>query len=102
MSRKFDQHVIIQTLDNSPRVLFWDMDEFLVLFSPLFIGVALGSILVMGVGFLAKPLYMKIKRRSKRGFIFRHRLYWLLPKSLFVSCGVLKRAPASYIRTLSL
>lgn len=97
MARRYDQHIILKTLDNSPRILFWDLDEFLVMIAPLFIGMIVGSFLVMVSGILLKPAFSKAKRRFPRGRL-QHRMYWLLPTKAFRRFGMIERLPASHIR----
>jgi type IV conjugative transfer system protein TraL len=90
-------HPIIKTLDNAPRILFWSVDEFIVMFLPLFIGIFLGSLLVMALGIVAKPLYSKLKKRYPKS-ILRHLAYWTMPRKVFSHAGILKRVPPSHIR----
>lgn len=101
MSRVYDQHVIIKTLDNPPRMLFWDLDEFLVMITPFFVGMILSSILVMVSGFFLKIAYSSLKKEGQKGPI-RHRAYWLIPQGVNRSCGVLKKIPGSHIRRVVL
>lgn len=91
------QNLIIKTLDNAPRLLFWSADEFLLLAVPLFIGIVFGSFLLMISGFAIKPLLTRLKKRYPKGFL-KHRLYWILPKSAFSFSGTLKRVPPSHLR----
>lgn len=88
---------IYKTLDNVPRVLFWPIDEFLVLVIPMFLGVLIGSFLLMVLGIALKPFYMKAKKAFPKGSMI-HRLYWRLPKSAFNRFNVLKRLPESCLR----
>ena len=88
-------HPTLKTLDNSPRVLFWEVDEFLSLSVPLFLGIALGSLLLAISGIFLKQIYSKIKRKMPFGY-FIHRIYWMFPtRSLR---GVIKTLPPSHQR----
>ena len=102
MARRFDEHVILKTLDNQPRILFWELDEFLVMTVPVMLGIGVGSFLLMISGFIAKPFYSKIKRCNRRRRQLLHTLYWNLPHSTFVQLGALKRLPPSHKRELTL
>jgi conjugal transfer pilus assembly protein TraL len=84
---------IPQHLDDPPRFLFWDLDEAMLfmlaliagmLMQTLFIGIAVGIVLVL--------LYGKAKSGRHRAFAI-HLMYWYLP----VGLGF-KRTPPSYIR----
>lgn len=92
---------IIKTLDNMPRFFFWGMDEFILMVTPFFIGILLGSVLLMILGIVLKPFYTKLKRRYPNGFL-KHKLYWNIPKSVFSKMGIFKKLPPSHYRDLVL
>lgn len=92
-----DIHRIIKTLDNSPRILFWDMDEFLVMVLPMLVGIGCGSVSMMLLGFAAKPLYRRYKSRNRNG-VLQHRIYWIFPHSSLKQSGLIKKLPASHQR----
>lgn len=63
-------------LDDPPQILFWELDEFIVLSLMFAIGIMadhLGMLLVAGL-FLVK-IYKKYKDNQANGF-FLHSLYW--------------------------
>ncbi|MFQ5729705.1 MAG: type IV conjugative transfer system protein TraL [Waddliaceae bacterium] len=91
------KNLIYKTLDNSPRVLFWTIDEFAVLAVPVFLGVLMGSLLVMSLGLVLRAIYTKLKKRCPKGTLM-HRLYWRLPQKAFNRAGILKRIPGSHHR----
>ncbi|PJD94543.1 MAG: type IV conjugative transfer system protein TraL [Parachlamydia sp.] len=93
--------VVIKTIDNMPRVIFWRMDEFIVMILPFFIGVCLGSILVTISGPFLKYFYTKTLKKYPTGTL-QHRLYWNLPKDAFEKSGKLKNIPGSHLRHFSL
>lgn len=93
--------IIIKTLDNMPRMLFWGIDEFVIMFAPVFLGIVMGSVVVMVSGFFAKYFYSKQRNRFPRGYI-RHVLYWSLPKDVFIKFGALKQVPPSHVREYTL
>lgn len=93
--------IVVKTLDNTPRILFWGADEFAILVAPIFLGIVLGSFLLMILGFVIRYFYKKYKRRYPSRF-FKHKLYWILPKQAFEMCGILKNIPRSDDRDLIL
>jgi conjugal transfer pilus assembly protein TraL len=101
MSKEYGDHVLLKTLDNPPRILFWELDEFLVMLVPVFAGIAIGSLSLMVAGLVLKPVFSKMKRRHKSRSL-QHQLYWLLPYSSFQRSGLLKRIPPSHIREVVL
>ncbi len=92
---------IIKTLDNTPRVLFWGVDEFLLMVGPLFIGMAFGYLSFMLLGFVLKRFYNRLKKRYPRGH-FQHIVYWKFPIYALKASGVLKRFPPSHYREFRL
>ncbi|MBB63437.1 MAG: type IV conjugative transfer system protein TraL [Waddliaceae bacterium] len=98
--RQHDESRIIKTLDNQPRVLFWDVDEFLVLFLPLLLGIGIGSILIMLLGIPLKFVFSKTK--SKRGVPLKHRMYWMLPSDFLRKRKGIHNFPDSHIRDIVL
>ena len=100
MIKQREQGRIIKTLDNQPRILFWDADEFLVLFVPVLVGIGIGSTLFMLLGFPLKMAFSKTK--SKRGACFKHRLYWALPTDFLRKRKVIHQFPDSHIRDIVL
>jgi conjugal transfer pilus assembly protein TraL len=93
-----DRKLLLRTLDNPLRVLYWSIDEFMVLAFPLFLTLCLGSIFFVLIGFVLKPCYSKFKKNFPNGS-FVHKLYWYLPTK---SIGRVKHLPASYYRELLL
>lgn len=101
MSRDLSHHRIIKNLDNSPRMLFWEIDEFALMVAPFFIGLAIGSVFLMGSGFFLRIAYARIKRKMPKGVI-QYTIYWILPKSILEHFGLIKRLPGSHLRELVL
>jgi|SaaInlStandDraft_3_1057020.scaffolds.fasta_scaffold31389_2 conjugal transfer pilus assembly protein TraL len=97
MSQKNDQHVIIKSLDNLPRFLFWSLDDFLVMVIPFFIGMVMESLLVMVMGVLIRPFYSKLKRRYPHGSL-KHFIYWYFPHEACSKSGCFKNLPPSHKR----
>ena len=84
-----------------PRVLFWRVDEFAIIVVPIFLGLLIGSILFMTLGFLLKPFYSRLKKKYPRGTL-KHKLYWHLPTSIVGKMGICQTIPPSHKRELLL
>lgn len=86
--------VIPRYLDEPERVLFWTMDELLILLVPIFVGIACDfAALGLFVGIAGVALYSRLKARIGEHF-FSGVLYWYLPPWL----SRFKATPPSYIR----
>jgi len=92
---------LVNTLDNSPRILFWRLDEFLVMVAPALIGVAIDSAILAFSGILLKYLYSQLIRSRPRG-VLRHLAYWLLPCEFMRWSKRYERIPPSHLRELLL
>jgi len=82
-------------LDDQPRMLFWEMDEFFAMCIPFGIGIIIGY-LFLGLigGFLAAYAVGKLKAGRGRAIIL-HAIYWHMPSD---SIFKMNRTPSSYIR----
>ncbi len=83
---------VLKTLDNPPRILFWDVYEFLAIAVPFVVGMGVASIAIMLSGIPLKILYKKFKKKSPY-ISFSQRVYWYLPKN-----KKLKNIPPSHQR----
>lgn len=95
------ENILINTLDNPTRVLFWDVDVFLIVVAPFFVGMAFSSLLMMLTGFFVVSPYKKFKKRYPRGTL-KHKCYWNLPHDIFKKSGKFKSFPPSHERELLL
>ena len=95
------ENILINTLDNPTRILFWEVDGFLVVIIPFFVGMALSSLLIMITGFFLISPYRKLKKMYPRGSLKR-KCYWNLPHHVFEKSGKFKGFPPSYERELLL
>lgn len=95
------QHVTIKTLDNSIRVLFWSVEEFLCMVIPIFAAIFFFIIWLALASIVLKMLYKRIKRTMVRGAI-SHRLYWILPHGALKNLGMITKFPPSHYRELIL
>jgi len=73
------EHAILSHLDNPPRFLFWTVQEALVLFMPLIIGLGVDC---PKLAVLSSALAYFVLKHYKRSFgkgTLRHVMYWYLP-----------------------
>ncbi|MBT4879513.1 MAG: type IV conjugative transfer system protein TraL [Alphaproteobacteria bacterium] len=89
----YDQHVILQHLDDPLRIFKWTVDEAAIIIAPIFFGLGVEEptlgLLSAGVGFVGLK---HLKKKVGLGTL-RHALYWYLPKNQKLS-----NTPPSYIR----
>jgi conjugal transfer pilus assembly protein TraL len=93
-----ERQLMFKTLDHPIRILFWTIDEFLVMAIPIFLGLCFGSIILILAAAILKPCHSKIKKKLPYGTL-KHLLYWNLPMK---KMGRLKRLPSSHFRELLL
>lgn len=84
-------------MDNTPRMLFWGVDEFMVMAIPFFLGIIFGSVVIMLSGFVVRNFFCRWKRRYPKGVIV-HVFYWKLPTQAFMRFGAFKSLPHSHLR----
>ncbi len=80
-------------IDDQPTILFWDMDEIVIIFLCVLVGLITGELTKIGLsGLVISKLISKLKQNKSEGY-FLHVLYWwgLMP---------LKGLPPSYKRSL--
>lgn len=94
-------HVITKTLDNIPRFLFWNIDEFILMVTPLLIGIIASNPLLMLSGLGLKMAYVRLKKRFFAGSI-KLILYWYFPTKAFYCMGVFTSLPQSHVRFILL
>ena len=78
-------------IDDPPTILFWDLDEFVLLCIFIVLGIITGKLTVFGlVGLVLSKIVGKFKQDKSDGY-FLHILYWwgVMP---------LKGVPPSYKR----
>ncbi len=100
MRENNDQNVLLNTLDNPKRILFWTMDEVLLVFIFFMMGLIF-NIFILLLIFPVKMFYGKLKRRFPRG-LFKHKVYWNMPHKVFIKSGRYKNLPPSYVRDILL
>lgn len=95
-----NSHVVLKTIDNTARILFWRVDEVFIVMIPFIVGFLFSSILVMFLGFTLRYCYSRLRKNSYK--MLQHRLYWYLPTDAFVKTGIFKNIPRSHLRKFSL
>lgn len=94
---------IIKSLDNSPRFLFWDVGECMILVISFLTGGALESLTVVMLGISFWFLYRKFNQLAKkRSIIPFHFLYWNLPTKMLKRSGRFSSLPCSHKRNIIL
>lgn len=69
---------VLAHLDRPVRLLFWSLDELVVMMIPFLVGIFSGSFVVILVGIVLYRFYRKNKRRYSAKRI-KSLLYWYLP-----------------------
>lgn len=89
------KHQLYKTLDNPLRVIFWSVEEFLLMVIPLMIGFMMASPFILLSGFFLKYAYSKFKKKFP---VLKHMLYWHLPTGRLRKQKIIKNLPLSHIR----
>lgn len=97
MSGRFGQNTLVNTLDNPQRILFFRLDEFLLMVTPFFLGLLLDSLLVLCLGFALKIPISRFLKAMPRGSV-SSRVYWMLPHATLAKRGKFSSLPPSHIR----
>ena len=90
------KHFIFKTLDNPPRVLYWPVDEFILMIAPVFFGIVFGSLLLMLASLLKIP-YVRFKKALGHSSLV-HYAYWNLPTSYLKRLGHFNSLPETHER----
>lgn len=78
MMNNYDQHVVIKTLDNPLRILFWNLSDFFMLVIPFFLGVIFESVVIVLIGLVLRLFFKRLLQRYPQTY-FKSLLYWYLP-----------------------
>lgn len=95
------KHQLYKTLDNPLRVIFWSIDEFLLMVIPLMIGFMMASPFILLSGIILKISYSKFKRKFPDNRL-KHMVYWHLPTHRLRKQKIIKNLPSSHIREFML
>ena len=85
---------IPQYLDEPERLLFWTLDEALVMFVPLVLGLMVSGSVGIALGAGAMFIYRKFKNLKAGVRTIKGYCYWTLPGNFMPA----KRLPPSYLR----
>jgi len=96
MNKQYDQHIVMKTLDNPTRILFWDLPDFAVMVLPFFLGMLMENSLICVGGILIRWFFKRLLRQLPKGFVKRA-AYWYLPTKVINSC-LKSNLPPSHIR----
>ncbi len=90
MSAEEYKHYVPQTLDDPPKLLFWDMDVAMVFIVMLGFAIMVGQMVIGTIaGLILAAMFARAKSGRSRGYGL-HLLYWYSPVGLSF-----KRVPAS-------
>ena len=91
MSQDYEEYYIPKHLDSPSKIIFWQVDEFMMFFAPIMLGLFMDKLLVSSIaGILIYMQWKKIKGLGK-GNTPLFFIYWFLPKV----CISFKRTPHS-------
>ena len=72
-----EEHKIPRYLNALPQVLWWELDEFLIVIAFMMIGILVNKGLIFGIiGVIVTKFYTKVKYRRQEGYM-KHLLYML-------------------------
>ena len=75
------EYYIPQHLDAPPKIVFWQVDEFMMFFAPVIVGLLMEQLLISSiVGMVLYSNWKKIKIIGK-GNVPLFFLYWFLPRT---------------------
>lgn len=96
MEKEYDQHLVLKTLDNPIRILFWNLPDFMMLILPFFVGMLFESTLLFLVGIALRIILKRALRRQRKGSA-KLWVYWHFPTST-MNRMLKTHMPASHIR----
>lgn len=80
MADNLHEYYIPRHLDAPPRIIFWQVDEFMMFFAPIMLGFLMEQLIVSTIlGMLLYINWKKIKGIGK-GNVPLFFIYWFLPK----------------------
>lgn len=90
-----------KTFDQSIRILFWTLDEFLILIPLCFVGIILRSLFLLGLAISFKAIYTQIKRKCRYQSM-SHYLYHYFPTDICQKFGYFEGLPPSHLKEVLL
>jgi type IV conjugative transfer system protein TraL len=101
MQDEINRHIILKNLDNPPRMLFWDLDEFMLIAGPVVLGLFYSNFYIAASGFVVKKIYSKLIKGLPKGTVL-HKIYWYFPSAFIEAIANVKNLPESFKRRLTL
>jgi type IV conjugative transfer system protein TraL len=95
------RRMTLKTFDYSIRILFWSLDDFLILAPLCFLGVIFKSLYLIGLAFLLKSVYSHLKKKCGHQTI-SHYVYAYFPTSVCQKVGYFEGLPPSYLKEILL
>lgn len=90
-----------KTFDEPIRILFWTIDEFLILIPLCFIGLILKSLFLICLAFTSKAFYAQMKKK-RRHQSYSHFIYLYLPTAVCQKVGYFEGLPPSHLKEVIL
>lgn len=80
MNNNLQEYYIPKHLDSPPRIIFWSVDEFMMFFTPVLLGLFIDKLFLSAlVGIFCYIKWRQIKGVGK-GNVPLFFVYWFLPK----------------------
>lgn len=90
-----------KTFDQPIRILFWTVDEFLILIPLCFVGILLRSLFLLGLACLLKTIYAQIKKKCRYQSL-SHYIYIYFPTKICQKLGYFEGLPPSHLKEVLL
>lgn len=90
-----------KTFDQPIRILFWTLDEFLILIPLCFVGILLRSLFLLGLAISLKAIYTRITKKCRYQSI-SHYLYHYFPTEICQKFGYFEGLPPSHLKQVLL
>ncbi len=96
-----DQRMTCKTFDQSIRILFWTVDEFLILIPMCFVGIFFRSLFLLALALSLKIFYTHVKKAC-RYQSFSHYLYVYFPTNVCQKFEYFEGLPPSHLKEVFL
>lgn len=90
-----------KTFDQSIRILFWTLDEFIILIPMCLLGVFLHSLFLLCFAIALKAIYTKVKKNRRHRHL-THYLYQYFPTLICQRLGFFEGIPPSHLKEVIL
>lgn len=95
------QRMTCKTFDNSTRILFWAVDEFIFLAPLCLLGLVFKNFYLFGLALLLKTVYSNIKKKNGHQSI-SHYVYTYFPTKTCQQFGYFDGLPPSHLKEMLL